>query len=281
MKRELDICIISEVHLGTIYCNPLDLLKYLKSIQPGFLVINGNLIDKNQFRKKYFSKKHLLVVHQIMQMALDGTKVVIITGDKDHFLRRFSGVNLGNIHLRKEMVLKLQGREYLIKGNPEAESKGILPGMKKRLYRWRVNTLHRVLKRFPSFLGVENGNTRRKLWEYINLGVPSDEEVQSFVEASARYAAEKGYDAVICGKILKPGINTITINGKDIQYLNSGDWLHNFTALEFAHGNWSIYYYSELDYGLPNPKLQIRNAQNEQKEEVFIVRKPMTSSLEN
>ena len=54
MKRELDIVIISDVHLGTYGCHAKELLQYLKSINVGTLILNGDFIDIWQFRKRYF-----------------------------------------------------------------------------------------------------------------------------------------------------------------------------------------------------------------------------------
>jgi len=33
-----------------------------------------------------------------------------------------------------------------------------------------------------------------------------------------------------------------------IMYLNSGDWIENLTALEYAEGKWSIYKYSDREF---------------------------------
>ena len=52
MKRELDIAIISDVHLGTYGCHAKELLNYLGSIKPKTLILNGDFIDIWQFKKK-------------------------------------------------------------------------------------------------------------------------------------------------------------------------------------------------------------------------------------
>ena len=45
MKRELDIVILSDIHLGTYGCHAKELLNYLKDIQPKILVLNGDIFD--------------------------------------------------------------------------------------------------------------------------------------------------------------------------------------------------------------------------------------------
>ncbi|MEL7124183.1 MAG: UDP-2,3-diacylglucosamine diphosphatase, partial [Bacteroidota bacterium] len=54
MKRELDIVIISDVHLGTYGCHAKELLNYLKSVKVETLILNGDVIDMWQFKKSYF-----------------------------------------------------------------------------------------------------------------------------------------------------------------------------------------------------------------------------------
>jgi UDP-2,3-diacylglucosamine pyrophosphatase LpxH len=53
-KRNVDIAVISDVHLGTYGCHADELNKYLKSINPEILVLNGDIIDGCQFKKYYF-----------------------------------------------------------------------------------------------------------------------------------------------------------------------------------------------------------------------------------
>lgn len=277
MKREVDICIISEVHLGTIGCNPLELLKYLKSINPSFLILNGNFIDKNQFRKKYFSRKHLLVIHQIMQMALEGTRVVIITGKEETLLKKYAGVNLGNIHLRREMILKLQGKEYLITDNPVADHRGVLAkklnSLTKRLWSLRQATGN-LLSLIP---GKSKKRNTSSLLKYLHAGPPSPEKVDAFETFSANYAVKRGFSAIVCGKIRQPATRSLKIGEKSISYFNAGDWIHHLSALEFSGGKWEIYKYNDLDFGLPNPRLKVTDEKTERLEDIFIVRKPLSA----
>jgi UDP-2,3-diacylglucosamine pyrophosphatase LpxH len=50
-KREIDLVVISDVHLGTYGCHAKELIRYLKSIQPKRLILNGDIIDIWQFSK--------------------------------------------------------------------------------------------------------------------------------------------------------------------------------------------------------------------------------------
>ncbi|HOY72952.1 MAG TPA: UDP-2,3-diacylglucosamine diphosphatase, partial [Tenuifilaceae bacterium] len=66
--RQLDIAVISDLHLATYACKPKKILKYLKSIKPQMLVLNGDIIDSWRFSRNYFPKNHMRVVRQIIKM---------------------------------------------------------------------------------------------------------------------------------------------------------------------------------------------------------------------
>jgi len=44
-KRSIDVCIVSDIHLGTFGCHAQEVLNYLKSIDPKTLILNGDIID--------------------------------------------------------------------------------------------------------------------------------------------------------------------------------------------------------------------------------------------
>jgi UDP-2,3-diacylglucosamine pyrophosphatase LpxH len=94
-KRKLEIAVISDVHLGTYGCHAEELFQYLNSIQPEWLIINGDFIDGWQFSKRYFPESHTRVLQQVLKMMANGAKVVYLTGNHDEMLRRFSGFKLG------------------------------------------------------------------------------------------------------------------------------------------------------------------------------------------
>ena len=48
----MEICIVSDLHLGTFGCQAKELLNYLKSIKPKTLILNGDIIDIWQFNKQ-------------------------------------------------------------------------------------------------------------------------------------------------------------------------------------------------------------------------------------
>lgn len=269
MKRELDIAIISDVHLGTYTCHAKELLNYLQSIKVNTLILNGDFIDMWQFKKRYFPKEHMQVIHRILHMASQGTKVYYITGNHDDILRGYSDFSSGNIYLRDKLVFELQGKTYwifhgdvfdvLIKYSPFITKLG------GKGYDWLI-ALNRLINKFRVAIGKSRMSYANKIKNSMKEAVKF---IDTFKETAQRLAAEQDYDYVICGHIHQPEMKTSLIKGKEVTYLNSGDWVENLTALEYKWGKWSIYEYDEMDYQYVSPRLRVKEIQPELDLEAF------------
>lgn len=264
MKREVDIVILSDTHLGTYGCHAKELLNYLKSIKVDTLILNGDFIDMWQFRKRYFPKEHMQVIQRILKMAAKGTRVYYITGNHDDALRRYSDFSSGNIHLRDKLVLKLKGKSYwifhgdifdmFIKYSP------MLSKLGGKSYDWLILT-NRFINNIRATLGMPRMSIAKKVKNSVKEAVKF---ISDFENTAIQLAAEQKYDYVVCGHIHRPQMRTVETKGQKVTYLNSGDWIENLTALEYKWGSWSIYEYDEADYDLVNPKLRVKEVQKDQ-----------------
>mgnify|MGYP000146122144 CR=1 FL=1 len=97
LKRDVELVVISDVHLGTYGARASELVSYLRSIQPKTLVLNGDIIDIWQFSKHYFPADHMQVLKEITSLLSKGTKVYYITGNHDEMLRKFKGFSSKNL----------------------------------------------------------------------------------------------------------------------------------------------------------------------------------------
>ena len=52
---------------------------------------------------------------------------------------------------------------------------------------------------------------------------------------------KNGYKYVILGHIHTPKIESFDVDGDEIIYMNSGDWLESLSSLEYVDNKWSIY----------------------------------------
>jgi predicted MPP superfamily phosphohydrolase len=108
-KRKIEILVLSDVHLGTYGCHARELLRYLKSINPKTIVLNGDIIDIWQFSKRYWPKNHMKVVKQLMNWISKGKKTYYITGNHDEMLRRFAGLKMGSF---KSIIVTENGAAF-------------------------------------------------------------------------------------------------------------------------------------------------------------------------
>ena len=257
MKRELDIAIISDVHLGTYGCHAKELLQYLKSIQPRILILNGDFIDIWQFRKKYFPKEHLQVIQRILKMSAQGTKVYYITGNHDDTLRRYSDFSAGNIHLRDKLMLQLNGKNYWIFHGDVFDVFIKYSPWIARLGGKGYDFLIRV-NRFINLVRESMGKSRMSFAKKVKHSVKEAVKfISDFENTAIQLAAEQGYDYVICGHIHRPQMRVVETTEGTVTYLNSGDWVENLTALEYQWGKWTIYHYDEMDYDYVSPRLRV------------------------
>ena len=113
-KREVELVVISDIHLGTYGCRSEELLRYLKTIKPKKIILNGDVIDMWQFSKRYWPKSHMQVIKHLTGLLVRNTKIIYLTGNHDEMLRKFSGFKLGSFQIDNKIVLKLNGKRAWI-----------------------------------------------------------------------------------------------------------------------------------------------------------------------
>nr|WP_252723120.1 UDP-2,3-diacylglucosamine diphosphatase [Tamlana agarivorans] len=245
IKRKIEIAVISDVHLGTYGCHAKHLLTYLNSIAPKKLILNGDIIDIWQFSKRYFPKPHLKVIKKIMSMAANGVEVIYITGNHDEMLRKFSNTTIGNISIVDKLVLELDGKKaWFFHGDvfdisiQNAKWLAKLGG-----YGYDLLTL---LNKLVNWYLEKCGKERYSLSKKVKNGVKGAiKYINDYEKVISEIAIENGYDYVICGHIHQPKMSYIETKLGNTTYLNSGDWVENFTALEYQFKRWKIYNFSQ------------------------------------
>ena len=239
-KRNVDLVVISDVHLGTYGAHAKELLEYLQSIKPKTLVLNGDIIDIWQFRKRYFPKSHLQVIKKILSLATKGTKVYYITGNHDEKLRKFSPIKMGNISVVDKLILKLDGKKAWIFHGDVFDASIQHTKWIAKLGGWGYDFLI-LFNRFINWWLIKMGRPKYSLSKKIKNSVKKALSfITDFEETAAQLAIENHFDYVICGHIHQPQMRTVTHKGSTCLYLNSGDWIENLTALEYDKKQWKM-----------------------------------------
>lgn len=255
MKRELDIVVISDVHLGTFGCHAQELLQYLKSIQPKMLVLNGDIIDIWQFNKRYFPMEHMEVIRRILKMAVKGTKVYYLTGNHDDILRKFGEMAFGMIQVRNKLVFQVDGKSHWIFHgdvfDPSIQRARWLAKLGGRGYDLLIR-LNRNINYFRRALQMQPVSFASNIKKGVKGAVRF---IQDFEEAAIQIAGEKGYDYVMCGHIHQPQIREVSVtSGRVVTYMNSGDWVEHLTALEYSAGTWRLFRHTEPERAAIGPR---------------------------
>jgi UDP-2,3-diacylglucosamine pyrophosphatase LpxH len=269
-KRKLSVVAISDVHLGTYGCHAKELCIYLKSIQPEILILNGDIIDTWEFRKRYFPSDHLRVIKEIFKMASRGTKVYYITGNHDDILRRFKNLKLGPIQLKDKMVLQINGKQtWVFHGDVFDMSIQVTPLLAKlgsRSYNAliRLNRIvNKLRERFNKPKISLAGNIKHSVKRAVKF-------IQDFEQLAIDAAIAEGYDSVLCGHIHRPEIREVVTEHGSVTYLNCGDWVENLSALEHDGYKWKLHRYDSTDYSVKNGKLMVDDNILKDDEEDFI-----------
>lgn len=267
-KRDVDLVVISDIHLGTYGCHAEALLRYLKTIRPKKIILNGDIIDMWQFSKRFWPKSHMQVVKHITGLVARNTKVVYLTGNHDEMLRRFSGFRVGSFQIENKIVLKLNGqRAWIFHGD--------VFDVTMRYSKWLAKLgaigydsliiLNTVVNWILTSLGREKISLSKRVKDSVKGAVKF---INDFEKVAAEIAIENGYHFVVCGHIHHPEIRKIVTEKGEVTYLNSGDWIENLTALEHHEGHWKIYRYQD-DQIAQHIKLPKRLRDDQNNKEIF------------
>jgi UDP-2,3-diacylglucosamine pyrophosphatase LpxH len=244
-KRDIEIVVISDIHLGAFGCHAKELLQYLKSINPKMLILNGDIIDIWQFRKRFFPTSHQLVIRHITDLITKRTKVVYITGNHDELLRKFVKFNLGSFQLVNKLLLDLNGEKVWI-------FHGDVFDITMQYSKWLAKLgsvgydMLIMLNSIFNFMLTSFGREKISFSKRIKNSVKSAVSyIGKFEETAADIAISKGYSHVICGHIHQPEMRTISNSQGEVVYLNSGDWVESLSSLEYNNGEWRIYNYKD------------------------------------
>jgi UDP-2,3-diacylglucosamine pyrophosphatase LpxH len=244
-RRRVEICIISDVHLGTHGSHAAELNRYLKSIDPNILIINGDWLDIWNFSAGFFPPEHIENIFLVLDYARKGIPVYYITGNHDDPMRHFSGFRFDTLELRDEIILEVDGRKHWIfHGDKYDLSVGGRARWLAKLGGRTYDNIFRV-NRWVNNIRMQYGKDQVLISKYIKDKVKTfvKNKVQDFESVAIEMGIDEKFDFVICGHNHKPQIREVHNDNGSTTYLNSGDWVENLTALEYNRGKWDLFYY--------------------------------------
>lgn len=228
-KQRVRTLWISDVHLGTRDCQAEHLSQFLKRYHADRIYLVGDIIDGWKLRGgMYWPQAHTNVIRRLLTMSKRGTEVIYVTGNHDEFLRRYSKLVLGNIHLVDQAEhLTADGRRLLVIHGDQFD-------VITRYHRWLAFlgdsayeftlTLNRWLNHWRARYGYGYWSLSAYLKHKVKSAVNF---ISDFEEAIARECVKQGFHGVVCGHIHHAEIRKVG----EIDYLNCGDWVESCTAL--------------------------------------------------
>jgi len=245
VKREVEVLVLSDIHLGTKGCRAEELLKYLNSIQPKKVILNGDIVDIWQFKKRYWPKSHMRIIKHFTSLLSKGIPIFYITGNHDELLRKFEGFTLGKLSIVNKLILNINGKKAWV-------FHGDVFDITMQYAKWLTRLgsigydllimINSAVNYFAKLVGREKVSLSKKIKNSVKSAV---KYINDFERLAAEIAIDKGYDFVLCGHIHQPEQKQISSKNGSTTYLNSGDWVESLSSLEYKDGEWKIYEYDE------------------------------------
>ena len=232
-NRDVNSVFISDVHLGFSGCSADYVLDFLENIKCRNLYLVGDIVDFWSLRRKrYWPETHTKVLKKILEMAQNGTRVILVPGNHDETLRKYNGLNIGAIEVNDFLVHETpDGRRLLVLHGDQFDSVVRCSPLLAMI----GASLYDVLLQLNAWI---NAARRRMGKEYWSLATYLKNKVKNAVQyigrfevAVAKAARREGVDGVICGHIHRAEIRRM----EDITYMNCGDWVESCTALLEHH----------------------------------------------
>ena len=247
MKRNLDILVISDLHLGTYGSEADEVLAYLDTINANKIVINGDFLDIMLFNKRFWPSSHMKVIKYFLDLISQGKEIYYVTGNHDELMRKFLNFKIQNFKIVNQIVLDTaKGKVWIFHGDVfdfsiQTQWLTKLAGF---LYDYMIIFNSWINKKIMRPLGRKRLNFSKTIKSNVKTAV---QYFANFEMKAAEVAQKNGYKYVVCGHIHTPKIESFNINGEEVIYMNSGDWLESLSSLEYADNKWSIYMHKRTE----------------------------------
>lgn len=247
MKRNLDILVISDLHLGTYGSEADEVLAYLDTINANKIVINGDFVDIMLFNKRFWPSSHMKVIKYFLDLISQGKEIYYVTGNHDELMRKFLNFKIQNFKIVNQIVLETaKGKVWIFHGDVfdfsiQTQWLTKLAGF---LYDYMIIFNSWINKKIMRPLGRKRLNFSKTIKSNVKTAV---QYFANFEMKAAEVAQKNGYKYVVCGHIHTPKIESFNINGEEVIYMNSGDWLESLSSLEYAENKWSIYMHKRTE----------------------------------
>ena len=235
---DVQTAFISDVHLGSRYCQAERFLEFLNQYRFAELYIVGDFIDGWRLRRTWrWPVVYHKIFHRLLELQSNGTKLYYTPGNHDEFLRHYLR-DYGFVNIADEFVhTALDGRRFLVthgdKFDEVEKSCKWLSVVGASLYEfllWTNYSFNQIRKLFRLPESHYSSAVKMRFKTAVNF-------ISDFESKIAQHARNRSCEAIICGHIHAPVVQRI----EEITYGNTGDWVEHCTALfEHSDGSWEL-----------------------------------------
>lgn len=225
--------IISDTHLGIKDSKSKELLDFFEKNTAENIILNGDIIDGWSIKRgSKIKKTHTKIISKLLKLS-NKSKIIWVRGNHDDFIEEFIGTKIGNIEIVEDLVIELDNKKYYI-------FHGDLIDIFIMKYKWLAHIgsigydialwINRIYNKYRKAKGLNYYSISDKLKKSIKFAT---NYINDFEQTAVNIGISKDCDGVICGHIHNPEIRII--NNKE--YINSGDWIENLTAVVIDYKN--------------------------------------------
>jgi UDP-2,3-diacylglucosamine pyrophosphatase LpxH len=221
---------VSDVHLGSKHCHAAEFADFLSGLRCDRLYLVGDIVDLWWMaqRRPSWGHAHNRVIEALHALRRAGTELVYVPGNHDRPIRRFCGLTLPRMTVRRRAIhVTADGRRLLVTHGDDYDGVTHFGGLQEQFGDWlyyRILTGNQWLNRVRRHFG-------RRYWslsEFLKRQSGAAERyIERFVQAGLDDARRRGLDGVICGHIHRAAL--FERDGR--LYANDGDWVESLTAL--------------------------------------------------
>ena len=221
---------VSDVHLGSKHCHAAEFADFLGALRCDRLYLVGDIVDLWWMaqRRATWNAAHNRAVEALHRLRRDGTEIIYVPGNHDRPVRRFCGLVLPRMAIRRRTIhVTADGRRLLVTHGDDYDAATHFGGMQERFGDWlyyRILTGNRVFNAVRARVGLRYWS----LSEFLKRRSGAAERyIARFVQAGFDDAKRRGLDGIICGHIHRAAL----LEREGRVYANDGDWVESLTAL--------------------------------------------------
>ena len=258
--RRVRALFISDVHLGMRPIRVGQLIDFLRWHEAEVMYLVGDIVDGWRLSKSWFWPAEYNELAQILlEKAAAGTRMVVLPGNHDEFLRDYLGTYFGEVEFVDRTVhTTAQGKTYLVIHGDQFD-------VVVRHAKWLAHVGDWAY-RFALRVNIVINWVRRRLGlRYWSLSAWAKQKVKNAVSVIGRFeealsleARDSGVDGIICGHIHHADMH----NRLGVHYINTGDWVESCTAIaEEYDGQFELITWTEMVAQAPRRRrLRLRRA---------------------